>query len=211
MCCARGLYGTRDVGAPQRNRGERRSRPVTVGRRYSRASADRREKRCPRRPRCRSRRRPIALPCHRSPASRASIGWALHRGVNMLRRRVDREDDLVAAAADFLPVVSELRTRERGEKTQDGGRENRPRCTKRPTLDTEPVSLCLRCGATNSASAVCCRTSYRRHIAISTMQVSSPASSQFGIAEPHGNLRNLVCCRIIPSPSKPSDGNSGHL
>src|SRR3981081_1328565 len=58
--------------------------------------------------------------------------------------------------------------------------ENRPRCTKRPILDTEPVSLCRRCGATNSESAVCCRTSYRRHIAISTVHVSSPANSQFG-------------------------------
>ena len=37
-----------------------------------------------------------------------------------------------------------------------------------------------------------------------------PRQQPVWIAESHGNLRNLVCCKMTPNPSKPSDGSRAH-
>ena len=66
----------------------------------------------------------VQLPCHvidRQFGARQSVRYYI--GSQHTSRRINREDHLITAAADVLPVISEQRTSERRAKTKYGAQE----------------------------------------------------------------------------------------
>src|ERR1035441_3271678 len=153
----------------------------------------------------------VQLLCHvidRQLSPRQSVG--LYIGRQHTSRRIDREHDLIAAAADFLPVISEQRTGERRAKTDYGAREEAP---LKPAADPG-----YRPGKPSSQMRrdECRQGRMLPHVVTTPYAYERKARQQtheqpIGIAEPHGNLRYLVCCKSTQSPSSPSEGNNIHL
>ena len=131
----------------------------------------------------------------------------LHIGCQHAARGVDRENDVVAAAAHHFPVESHLRTGERNEQANQRAEEQAalqapPADRYRPGQLIAQVwryELGKRCALARVIAAPQPNERKRRQ---------QPCRQPRGVGEVHGSLRSRVCCSSRLSPRMPKAGIS---